>query len=234
MEPAHPTGAFEYDSDASPENILVQLDSYIVALVHRMAWGNSNVGRPDVFWLEVDEITQRIRIKFYDALLCRRIEYPRAYLRTIVLNEFRDLSRKRKAPLPLQTDDDGELFMGDMVIVGSEEADNPEDEYIEKEGLLEILEVFLPCISEMSPRQRRVIFCRIYEALGERLDDIEAFRRYAIDRDIYVWPLDEHDKQLLQASLSAARKNLLKKIDNMLEKCEQVKVPKQIKALATR
>jgi DNA-directed RNA polymerase specialized sigma24 family protein len=234
MELLHHLGVSAYDSDALAEDLLVQYDPYIVALVSQQAYGSSNAARLEAGAMDLDDITQRIRIKFWTAVRTRRITHYKAYLRTIVLNEFHDIPRRRASPLPLRTDEDGELYMGDVVTVGSEEADNPEDEYIEGENFRELLETVLPFISEMSPQQRRVLFCRIYEALGERLNDIESFRRCAIGCEVYTWPEDEQEKRLLQASLSAARKNLLKKIDAMLEQCEQMKVPEKIRARAKR
>src|SRR5262249_41436148 len=94
-------GASAYDSDPDIEEILVRLDPYIVALVEKMARRSSNIARPEVLDLEIDEIVQRVRIKLWKALMVKLIEYPRAYIRTIVNNEFNDIPRRRKAPLPL-------------------------------------------------------------------------------------------------------------------------------------
>ena len=80
METVHLHGVSEQDSDAPPEDILVQHDRYIVALVTQLVRGSSNVGHPDVLDLEIDEIVQQVRIKFYLALLSRRIDHPKAYV----------------------------------------------------------------------------------------------------------------------------------------------------------
>ena len=230
MEEIQPSGVFESDSDAPPEDILVQHDQYIVALVEKMARGSSNVGRPEVLDLEIDELKEQVRVKFWNALQSRHIEHPRAYIRMIVLNEFRDLARKRKPALPLQVDEDGELYMGGMIAVESEGTANPEETFIAGENFREMLEFLLSLLREMPPRQRRVLACRLYDALGECLDVLEAFRRFSIDSDTYLWPEDEADKKLLQASHSAARQNLRTKIDHMLERCQQMRVPEKIQA----
>src|ERR1700680_3996686 len=110
MGPQH-LGVSEEDND--PEETLVRYNLYIVALVGQMARSSSNLARPEVLDLEIDEVVQRIRIKFWHALNVKHIDHPKAYIKTMVRNEFNDLSRKRKPPLPLITDDDGELFLGD-------------------------------------------------------------------------------------------------------------------------
>src|SRR5579862_1666614 len=140
METVHLHGVSEQDSDAPPEDILVQHDRYIVALVTQLARGSSNVGHPEVLDLEIDELVQQVRIKFYYALLSRRIAHPKTYLRMIALNELRDLSRKHKPPLPLQFDDNGELYMGDLLVMESEELADPEEAYIDNEGVSELME----------------------------------------------------------------------------------------------
>ena len=203
MEKVHLHGVSEQDSDAPPEDILVQHDRYIVALVTQLARNSSNVGHPDVLDLEIDEIVQQVRIKFYHALLSRHIDHPKAYIRIIALNELRDLSRKRKPLLPLQFDDDGELYMGDMIVMESEEMAAPEDAYIDDEGVTELMEFAAPAISNLPARQRLAMICKIKDEIGEIED--------------YQWPEGEAEKNLLKASLQAARQNLMKTVGDRLE-----------------
>jgi DNA-directed RNA polymerase specialized sigma24 family protein len=94
------------DSDPDPEEILEQYNSYIVALVGQMARSSSSLVRPEVFDLEVDEVAQQVRIKLWHALTEKHIKHHKAYIRTLVRNEFNDLSRKRKPPLSLLTNED--------------------------------------------------------------------------------------------------------------------------------
>ena len=217
MEQMHLSGVFEHDSDAPPEVILVQHDQYIVALVEQKACGSSNVGRPEVLDLEIDEIVQRVRIKFYKALLSRHIDHPKSYIRTIVENEFRDLSRKRMPPLPLQTDEDGELYMGDIVVTESEGLSDPQEVVIEEERVSELMEFAAPAISKLPPRQRLAMICKIKEEVGERIEVIDAFVDCFIEIEEFQWPEDEAEKTLLKASLPAARQNLLKAVGACLE-----------------
>lgn len=233
MEQAHLIGAFEHDSDPTLERVLEQQNSYIVARVAHHAYGNSTVGPSGNRGLDLDDLTQQVRIKLWMALRRRHIEHHRAYIRAIVQNEFNDIPRKPKQPLPLLTDDDGELFMGDLVITEGSRAVNPEEAFIELEGFREMLDFLISCIAEMPPRQRRVLACSVYESFGERLDVIETFRRYSLDCNVYLWPEDEDDKKLLQASHAVARRNLAKKIQSKSAQCQQGRVPEKIKARAS-
>src|SRR5437588_712600 len=118
-------GVAACDSDFSVEEILERFDPYIVALVQMMVQRNSNIAHPAVLDLEADEIAQRVRIKFWGALVDKqsrgvKIEHPKAYIRTMVSHMFHDIPRKRRPPLPLPTDDDGEIYMGDVMVTQSE------------------------------------------------------------------------------------------------------------------
>src|SRR5258707_12868532 len=76
-------GTSAYDSDPEIEETLVRLDPYIVASVEKMARHSSNIARPEEVDLEIDEITQRVRIKFCGALTENPIAYPRPSSRQI-------------------------------------------------------------------------------------------------------------------------------------------------------
>ncbi len=124
-----------YDSDPEIEEILVRLDPYIVASVEKMARHSSSIARPEVLDLEIDEITQRVRIKFWGALKEKPIVYPRAYIRTIVNNEFNGIPRGRRAPLPLPTDEDGEIHLGNTLLAEREGMSDPAYAFELEEGL---------------------------------------------------------------------------------------------------
>src|SRR5438105_9996680 len=158
MMPQHFVGVSEDDSDPTPEEILARYDHFIVALVEKMARRSSNIARPEVLDLEIDEIVQRVRIKLWRALVDKHIEYPQAYIRTIVRNEFNDIPRKRKPPLPLLTDEDGELYMGDGaagLMTGSEGMANPADEFEADENLDGLMECAASAVSRLPSRQQR-------------------------------------------------------------------------------
>jgi len=61
-------GVSEKESDSDIQEILVRFDPYIIMLVKNKASSSSNIARPEVLDLEIDEIIQRVRIKFWQAL----------------------------------------------------------------------------------------------------------------------------------------------------------------------
>jgi DNA-directed RNA polymerase specialized sigma24 family protein len=208
MGPQHFPGVYENDSDPNPEEILVQNDHFIVALVEKMARRSSNIARPEVLDLEIDEIAQRVRIKFWHALMEKHIEHPQAYIRTIVRNEFNDIPRKRKPPLPLLADEDGELYMGDGVVGMMSESEgmaNPADEFEADENLDGLMNCAASAVSRLPSRQQRSMCCLLNEQIDARIPLIEAFEKHDIDIEAQEWPEDVTDKKLMKASLSAAR-----------------------------
>ena len=127
------------DNDADLEGTLAEYHHYIVDLVEHMARRNSNLVRPEVFDLEIDEIVQRVRIKLWYALKEKSIKYLKAYIRTIVRNECNDLSRERKSLLPSLTHDDAERRTGEVMTNESQGMADPADEFEESESLREWL-----------------------------------------------------------------------------------------------
>lgn len=201
------------DSDPPPDETLARFDQYIVTLVTQRALRSSNFARPGQFDLEVDEMVQRVRIKFWQALETRRIEYPKAYLNAMVWNEFHDLSRKRKQPLPLLMDDDGELYLNDTEELERAWEMDPADEFEESERLDELMDSTAGALAKLAPRQQQAMICELYEKIDTTLQLIQALQRYHVEVQIVDWPENEADKTLLKASLSPARQKMAKHLD---------------------
>jgi DNA-directed RNA polymerase specialized sigma24 family protein len=206
-------GVTPEDSDPTPGEIVARYDQYIVALVRQSALRSTNFARPGQFDLEVDETVQRVRIKFWQALLMKHIEYPKAYLRTMVANEFHDLSRKPRQPLPLLTDDDGEWFLGDSEELEKAWEIDPADEFEESEGLAELMDSTAGALAKLAPRQQQAMICELYEKIDTTLQLIQAMSKHHVEVETVDWPEDEADKVLLKASLSPARRKMAKNMD---------------------
>lgn len=198
-------GVSPEDHDPDPEETLERLNTFIVALVGRKARFSSNFARPEVFDLEVDDMVQRVRYKFWKASQARHIEHPEAYLRTIVCNEFNDLSRRPRQPLPLLTDDDGEWYLGDAQGLEGAWSADPADEFAESESLDELMDSTAEALAKLSPRQQQAMICELHEKIGATLQFIQALRKHRVEVKTVDWPEDEEDKRLLKASLSPAR-----------------------------
>src|SRR3989442_1307210 len=90
--------------DSCIEEILERFDPYIIAHVKKLALHNISWVHPDLLSLELDEIIQLVRIKFWRALRKQEIQYPSAYIQRIISNELVDIGRRRKPELPLEED----------------------------------------------------------------------------------------------------------------------------------
>ena len=213
MAPEH-FGVSPEDSDPTPDEILAQHDQYIVTLVRQRAFRSTNFAKPGQFDLEVDETAQRVRIKFWQALVTKRIEFPKAYLRKMVSNEFHDLSRRREQPLSLLTDDDGEWYLGDMEGLEKAWEMDPADEFEERESLDELMDSTLDALAKLAPRQQQAMICDLYEKIDTTLQLIEALREHCVDVKTVEWPENEADKTLLKASLSPARHKIAKYMES--------------------
>ncbi len=203
-------GVSPEDSDPTPEELLAQYDQCIVTLVKQRALGSTNFAKPGQFDLEVDEMVQRVRIKFWQALVTKSIKYPRAYLSAIVWNEFHDLSRKPRQPLSLLTDDDGEWFLGDSEVLEKAWEIDPADEFEESEKLDELMNSTASALAKLAPRQQQAMICDLYEKIDTTLQLIEALREHCVDVKTVEWPEKDAEKTLLKASLSPARHKMAK------------------------
>jgi DNA-directed RNA polymerase specialized sigma24 family protein len=206
MKPENLSGVSEEDSDPDIEEILARFDPYIVILVQKMAHRSSNIARPEVLDLEIDEITQRVRIKFWKALETKEIEHHKAYIRTIVSNEFNDLGRKRKAPLPLPTDEDGELYMGNVLLSESEGLADPAVEFGKEEVMDDLMELTALVVTNLPPRMQQSMICHLKEQVDNGIRLIEAFEKYKVNINAIRWPDDKADTKRLKASISPARR----------------------------
>src|SRR6266478_723339 len=97
------------DSDPTEDEMLEQYAPYIIAQVEEIVCRNQHSIHYAVLDLERDELVQKVLIKFWHALAEKRVEYPRAYIKTMVHNEFINMVRQHKPALSLPLDDDGAL-----------------------------------------------------------------------------------------------------------------------------
>lgn len=205
-------GVSEKESDSDIEEILVRFDPYIVMLVKNKTSSSSNIARPEVLDLEIDEITQRVRIKFWQALLKKEIEHHRAYIRSIVSNEFNDIGRRRKAPLPLPTDEDGELYMGNVLLSESNELGDPATAFEREEGLDNLMELTAQVVHDLPPRMKLVMINHLKDRVDNLILLTEAFKKYKVTIKTMKWPDDPADSKRLKASLSPARHMIAQRV----------------------
>jgi DNA-directed RNA polymerase specialized sigma24 family protein len=186
--------------------ILERLDSFIVTEVEKRAYGLS---------LEkLNEMKQNVRIKLWRALQARSIQYPFAYVRTIIINEFNDLGRGRKPLEQIVLDDYGEVNQGQVLVNLSEGWGDPEHALEQREAVESYLDVTVEAISTLPRRQQLAMVCLLLERIDDIIQLKEVFERYQIPIEVEDWPNDKVDKQRLKALISVARRKIAQFIEN--------------------
>ena len=221
-------GVSEKESNPDIEEILVRFDSYVVMLVQKKAGSSSNIARPEVLDLEIDEIIQRVRIKFWRALLTKHIDHHRAYIRSIVSNEFNDLGRRRKASLPLPTDEDGELYMGDVLLSESNELADPAIAFEKEEATDDLLKLTVQVVTDLPPRMKLAMINHLKDQVDNLIRLTEAFEKREVNIKTMKWPDDPADSKRLKASLSPARHLIARRVGLNLSKYKKWGVPEEL------
>ena len=205
-------GVSEKECDSDIQEILERFDSYIVMLVQNRAYHSSNIAHPDVIDLEVDEITQRVRIKFWQALLKKKIEHHKAYLRSIVSNEFHDIGRRRKVALPLPIDEDGELYMGNVLVNRSKEFADPATVIEKEEEFENLMELTAQVVPDLPPQMKLAMINHLKDEVDNLILLTEMLEKYKVIIKSNKWPDDPIDSKRLKASLSPARYKIAQKV----------------------
>jgi len=207
-------------SKSSIEEILESYDSYIVALsMERISQKTTSV-HPAVLDLEVDELAQQARIKFWHALEEKEIHYPKAYVKHIVYSEFIDMMRRRRPNVPLSEDEEGEIYRGKILVGASKEMFDPAEVVEEQDEAHNRLEEVLNAILGLPRCQRHVMICSLRERVDDELALVRGLRRRNLDINQWQWPQDKQEKQRLQASLSYGRRSIAKKLKNIPVLCK--------------
>lgn len=187
------------------EEILKQFDLYIVARVQRLRHSYPAIAPSDI---EIDELVQSVRIKFWQAIQKRDIMYPAAYIKLIVKNEFIDRLRRQKSLILLPIDEEN-LNSEDALSI-NHYAPDPADEVEQSEEVSTRLKEAIQAVLALPPRQRFAMICALRERVDNLTQLVDAFKVYKVDIEAIRWPTNKTEKQLLQSSLAPARKAVAK------------------------
>jgi DNA-directed RNA polymerase specialized sigma24 family protein len=205
------------DSDPDIEEVLVQVDPYIVAQVEKIL-----AGRPDIApRMERDELAQRVRINLWYALQERPIRNIKAYVRRIVHNEYVNVLRGREPPLPLPVTEDGEMLEGNILVTPGEGMADPAFEIEEQEAVAKSAEKAAAAISTLPPRQKDAMTALLHERLDNLIQVVDSFKEFDMDIAAARWPAEEGEKRLLKASISAARRSVARSMNIDLKLCKK-------------
>jgi len=187
------------------EALLRRFDDYIKAQVKKTMSQHPCLTHQEVKDLEVDEIIQRVRVKFWRTLEKGHIRYPLAYLKTIIYSEIIDSHRRQKITQILPTGESEEYH--EILTVS-----DPADEVIQRMDVASLLNKVVPLVLQLPPRQQLAMICQLQDQVDDLVQLVEAFKQYRVDIETFQWPEGKAEKQLLRASLSAARRNLARGI----------------------
>jgi DNA-directed RNA polymerase specialized sigma24 family protein len=207
------SGLSPYDSDTDVEEILDQIDPYIVAQVEKIIGRNPYINHRELLDLEKAELAQIVRINLWHALQGKNIRNIKAYIRRIVHNEFVNLLRGREPLLPLPLTEDGELWEGNILVTPGEGMADTAFEVEEQEAVAQCTSEAAAAISTLPPRQKDAITALLHERLDNLILVVDSFRQFDIDVEAARWPEEEDEKRLLKASISAARHNVARLLD---------------------
>ncbi len=182
------------------ETILQTIDSYLVVQASKLMnlYTGYRYGSGDT--LEIDELTQRVRIKLWKILEKKEISNLYPYVRRTVYNEFIDMKRQQKLVWPLS--EESELIEGDA---------DPASEFIQKIESTLFMHSIARLVLSLPPRQRQSMLCMLHDRMNEMAQLQAVFYNYDIDLEAELWPTDKTEKRLLIASLSVARQKLAQK-----------------------
>jgi len=200
-------------SDERSEHInetLEQYDAFIVAQVRERVCQDPALMRAVMRDLEIDDLAQLVRIKFWHALQEKEITYPKAYIRRIVNSEIVDMMRRLKLPLvALPEDEEGEIYCGKVLVSPSEGMADPAEVVEQQEAETCRMREVAEAVVKLPERQQHAMIC----TLGERVDNLlllaDSFEQCGCDMRRWEWPQMKREKVLLQASLSYARHGLM-------------------------
>jgi DNA-directed RNA polymerase specialized sigma24 family protein len=185
------------------EMVLADVDGYVVVQVKKLLYGQQSSRREDFDDLEVDELTQRVRIKFWKTLEKGLVMHPYSYVKRVVYSEFIDMKRQQKRTVALPIDEE-------EVIDSSQCAVDPADDVIQRMEYHTFLQHIVSMIVDLPPRQQLAMVCWLWE----KVDDTVQLRRilvdYGFDIDRMQLPSARVERHAMLASLSVARQKLAK------------------------
>jgi len=196
--------ACTHNSDV--DEILEHYDSFIRMLARKNI--PHIITSADVIDLDIDELTQITRFKLWLALQKQNIRNINAYIRRIVHNEAINMVRQHKPVVPLITDDEGEPYLGHMMIASCQVIQDPAETIEQEEMLSSYSSKLVENVLELPPQQQQAMICALKDQIADILPLVDMFLPYGIDVESIHRPETEKELQSMRASLSVARRKL--------------------------
>ncbi len=206
MEIPNLPGPYAYDSDFEIDKMLEDHDAFIIALARKNV--PRNVTSPEVLDLDIDELAQNSRIKLWIASQKKQITSLKAYIRCIVRTQSVNMVREHQSVLPLPTDEEGELYQGNLLITPSERMRDPVEDLEQEEMIAEYIAMTVDEVLKLPPRQQMSMICSLKEELDDLLLLVNAFKDRGVDIEKMNCPEEKEEVRRNRASLSVAQKKL--------------------------
>jgi len=158
--------------------------------------------------LDIDELAQITRFKFWLALQKQDIRNTNAYIRRIVHNEAINMVRQHKPVESLNTNDEGEPYLAHTMMASNHVIQEPAEKVEEEEMLSSYSSKLVQNILELPPQQQRAMICALKDQIVDILPLVDTFLLYGIDIESIHWPESKKELQRMRASLSVARRKL--------------------------
>lgn len=194
-------------NDSGTCDTLETLNEYITSLAKKYV--PRSYIPAELIDLEIDEIAQKTRVKFWMARQRNCISHPRAYIRVVVMSVVVDTIRSYKRMSRLPLDSNGELCQEGLSRFVEHEMRDPADEFEHEEAFVETMMVAVKYVLILPRRQQEAVM----HALKKYMIDIppplmEALALHGLDIETLTWPTERDEIQRLRASLSIAQKKL--------------------------
>ena len=199
---------FPNEASISINETLICLDWFIDFCARKVVHSSSSTFSPDVLYQLKEEVAQNTRIKLWIALQERPIEHIKAYISRVAYHEYISIVRQNKSFVYMLTNEEGEPLQDHVNIVSGEMPGDPASELGQSLAVEERMEMTADAVQSLHSRQQRAIICSLKERVDDAIHLKNALAARHIDVETIVWPDNKADKQLLKASISAARKNI--------------------------
>jgi DNA-directed RNA polymerase specialized sigma24 family protein len=196
-------GKMEIMMKAISEVILEDVDGYLITQAKKLMYGQQDTRYKELHDLEVDELTQRVRIKFWKMLEKGLVVRPYSYVRRIVYSEFIDMKRQEKQLLPLPGDEE-------EAVCSMQSLEDPADEIIKQMEFSTFLRHIVQMIIDLPPRQQRAMIYLLWDQIDDPVQLHTIFAEYSFDIQAIPSSFEKTERHAMLASLSVARQKLAK------------------------
>ena len=203
-----------------PERLLLKHNPFIEDQVEMLA--------PDYlrFSPELEDVKQRVRMKFLEALKGQKIRSSLAYhsyIKRMILNDFNDVGRSRKRKshfVAVVIDEDGEIDQDQCkaILTISAGMDDPAYELERREGMIALLSIIMPFVAHLSECQRIAFVCFLIQTVDAEYIDLlyHFFNYYHIKVIQEKWPTDKRERQCMKANLTYAKRSIVQSLRPLL------------------